>query len=210
MNTAYQSQLTASELMFPEQLRLEEYFLGETTGWGMFRDRYGNLKQEFRVHALGEWQDGCLYLHERFIYRDDATANEAQHNEAQHNEEQESTSLKISRSEAQKGASQQEHQGKQQQERTWRITPLGGGRYTGSAEDIVGEAQGEIVGTTCSWQYKLIVPVGKREIILKFDDCLQLMPDGCLLGHAKVSKLGFHIGDVVLCFHKRPYDFFRE
>lgn len=192
MNTAYQSQLTAMELIFPDQLRLEEYFLGETTGWGMFRDRYGNLKQEFRVHALGEWQDGCLHLHERFIYRDDATANETQQNEAQN------------------VASQQETQGKQQQERTWRITPLGDGRYTGSAEDIVGEAQGEIVGTTCSWQYKLIVPVGKREIILKFDDCLQLMPDGCLLGHAKVSKLGFHIGDVVLCFHKRPYDFFRE
>jgi hypothetical protein len=187
--------------MFPDQLRLEEYFLGETTGWGMFRDRYGKLKQEFRVHALGEWRDGCLYLHERFIYRDDAT---------QQDEVQESASLQISRNEVQKGTSQPEYQHKQQQERTWRITPLGDGRYTGSAEDVVGEAQGEIVGTTCSWQYKLIVPVGKREIILKFDDCLQLMPDGCLLGHAKVSKLGFHIGDVVLCFHKRPYDFFRE
>lgn len=201
MNTAYQPQLTATELMFPDQLRLEEYFLGETTGWGMFRDRYGKLKQEFRVHALGEWQDGCLYLHERFIYRDDAT---------QQDEVQESASLQISRNEVQKGTSQPEYQHKQQQERTWRITPLGDGRYTGSAEDVVGEAQGEIVGTTCSWQYKLIVPVGKREIILKFDDCLQLMPDGCLLGHAKVSKLGFHIGDVVLCFHKHPYDFFRE
>lgn len=205
MNTSFQPQLTATEAVFPDQLHLEEYFLGETIGWGMFRDRYGNLKQEFRVHALGEWRDGSLYLHERFIYRDGAQKKRDHHNTAKQNEPRQNA-----QNEALKGQAQLERQPKQQQERTWCITPLGDGCYIGSAEDIVGEAQGQIIGTTCSWQYKLIVPVGQREMILKFDDCMQLMPDGCLLGHAKVSKLGFHIGDVVLCFHKRAYDFFRE
>lgn len=162
---SWQQQLMSAE--FPDRLRLEDYFLGETTGWGMFRDRYGNLRQEFRVLATGVWRGDHLALHEEFIYRDGS-----------------------------------------HQQRTWRITPTGEGQYQGSAEDIVGLASGLISGQSCSWQYRLKVITGNREVVLKFDDCLHLMPNGCLLGHARVSKLGFHIGDVMLCFQRMPHHLF--
>lgn len=163
----WQSTLTRSA--FPEQFRLEDYFLGETIGWGTFRDRYGNLKQEFRVLATGVWRGDHLNLHEDFFYSDG-----------------------------------------QQQQRTWRIRPLGQGRYEGSAEDIDGLASGTVTARSCQWQYRLKVMVGQREIILKFDDLLHLMPNGCLLGHARVSKFGFHIGDVVLSFQRMPHHLFHS
>lgn len=51
-------------------LVLEEYFLGETTAWGMFEDRFGNLKRSFKVEITGTIESGVLTLDERFEYND--------------------------------------------------------------------------------------------------------------------------------------------
>ena len=95
------------------------------------------------------------------------------------------------------------------QTRTWQITPTAPQQYSGTAGDIVGQAQGKIEATTCLWRYQLNLPFAGRNIRLNFKDYLHLMPNGCLLGHAKVSKFGFVVGEVVLCFQKLPHQLFR-
>ena len=55
-------------------LVLEEYFLGETKAWGIFEDRFGNLKRSFTVTIDGYMKSGKLILDEDFIYNDGETA----------------------------------------------------------------------------------------------------------------------------------------
>ena len=50
--------------------KLEEYFNGKTEAWGMFHDRFGNLKRTFKVDIDGEISDNLLTLDERFLYDD--------------------------------------------------------------------------------------------------------------------------------------------
>jgi hypothetical protein len=52
------------------QLVLEDYFLGNTSAWGIFQDRFGNLRRQFEVEIVGSMDDGVLVLDERFIYDD--------------------------------------------------------------------------------------------------------------------------------------------
>ena len=49
---------------------LEEYFEGKTTAWGMFHDRFGNLRREFVVDITGTWDGKTLTLDEEFDYAD--------------------------------------------------------------------------------------------------------------------------------------------
>ncbi|MFC4352703.1 DUF3833 domain-containing protein [Fodinicurvata halophila] len=69
--------LTGCSSMKPEdfenkepRLVLEEYFLGETRAWGIFEDRFGNLRREFTVDVEGSWDGDTLVLDERFHYAD--------------------------------------------------------------------------------------------------------------------------------------------
>ena len=49
---------------------IEDYFKGKTKAWGMFEDRFGNLKREFVVDITGSWDGKQLILDERFLYSD--------------------------------------------------------------------------------------------------------------------------------------------
>ncbi|MFZ4121178.1 MAG: DUF3833 domain-containing protein [Caulobacterales bacterium] len=53
-------------------LRLESYFEGETQAWGVFRDRFGNLRRQFQVTIDGTWDGQTLTLDEDFVYSDGA------------------------------------------------------------------------------------------------------------------------------------------
>ena len=55
------------------ELILEDYFSGKVKAWGMFHDRFGNLKRSFTVDILGEIEDDVLTLNENFIYNDGET-----------------------------------------------------------------------------------------------------------------------------------------
>ena len=49
---------------------LEEYFLGRTEAWGLFHDRFGNLKRTFKVDIQGTLSEDILTLDEKFVYDD--------------------------------------------------------------------------------------------------------------------------------------------
>ena len=54
----------------PRQLVLEEYFLGKTTAYGVFEDRFGKVRRTFRVDILGTVENDQLTLTEDFLYND--------------------------------------------------------------------------------------------------------------------------------------------
>ena len=51
-------------------LSLEDYFEGKTEAWGMFHDRFGNLKRTFKVDITGTLKADTLTLDEKFLYDD--------------------------------------------------------------------------------------------------------------------------------------------
>ncbi len=54
----------------PRQLVLEDYFLGETRAYGLFEDRFHNVRRQFTVDITGEVEGNRLTLTERFVYDD--------------------------------------------------------------------------------------------------------------------------------------------
>mgnify|MGYP001168437424 CR=1 FL=1 len=51
-------------------LRIEDYFQGHTRAWGIFEDRFGNLRRQFIVDIDGKWDGQTLVLDEHFTYSD--------------------------------------------------------------------------------------------------------------------------------------------
>ena len=84
--------------------------------------------------------------------------------------------------------------------RIWRLTKHADGRYTGRADDVVGEAQGQTSGNAFRWNYTLRLPVDGKEYEVQFDDWMFLVDDRVLLNRATMSKFGVTLGEVLLSF----------
>ncbi len=87
--------------------------------------------------------------------------------------------------------------------RIWRLTKHADGRYTGRADDVVGEAQGQTSGNAFRWNYTLRLPVDGKEYEVQFDDWMFLVDDRVLLNRATMSKFGVTLGEVLLSFAKQ-------
>ena len=89
-----------------------------------------------------------------------------------------------------------------QQQRIWHLTDLGNGRYSGRADDVVGEAAGESAGNALRWGYTLALPVDGRIWHVQFDDWMFLMDGHIMINKAQMSKFGIRLGEVTLSFTK--------
>lgn len=90
------------------------------------------------------------------------------------------------------------------QRRVWTIVHHGGGRYTGTADDVIGEASGVARGNALHWRYVLALPVDGKVYHVDFDDWMYLMDDQVMLNRSVMSKFGIRLGEVILSFHKQP------
>ena len=88
------------------------------------------------------------------------------------------------------------------QYRTWKLTDLGDNNYLGIAGDVIGEAQGSIVGSVFQWKYQLDVPYKNGMIAVNLDDWLYLVDDNHLINKTKLSKFGFKVGELTLIIEK--------
>ncbi len=88
------------------------------------------------------------------------------------------------------------------QRRVWRLQDLGGGRYTGQADDVVGVAQGQAAGNALNWRYTMRLPVDGRDIEVQFDDWMYLVDERVMINKAVMSKFGVTLGEVTLSFTK--------
>jgi len=87
--------------------------------------------------------------------------------------------------------------------RIWRLSHQGEGRYTGRADDVVGQASGRTRGNAFNWAYTLALPVDGRVWHVQFDDWMYLMDERVMLNKASMSKFGIFLGEVTLSFTKR-------
>ena len=90
----------------------------------------------------------------------------------------------------------------EEERRVWRIRPLGGGRYEGRADDVIGIASGTALGNALHWEYDLDLAVGDRNWLVHFDDWMLLQDEAVMINRATVSKFGFTLGEVTLFFRK--------
>ena len=88
------------------------------------------------------------------------------------------------------------------QRRVWHLTKLSNGRYTGRADDVVGEANGQTAGNAFRWNYTLRLPVDGKEYEVQFDDWMFLIDERVMLNRATMTKFGVRLGEVLLSFSK--------
>jgi hypothetical protein len=69
--------LTGCNSMRPENFKdsepklvLFDYFKGKTSAWGIFEDRFGNVRRQFQVDIEGQVEGNEITLDERFQYDD--------------------------------------------------------------------------------------------------------------------------------------------
>ena len=143
------------------EFSLEDYFSGKAEAWGLFHDRFGNLKRSFKVDITGDILDETLTLDEKFTYDDG-----------------------------------------EKDQRIWKIKILGNKKYSGTADDVLGEALGEASGNALNWKYKLNLKVNNSFYKVDFDDWMFLQDRNILMNRAEVKKWGFTIGVVTITFLK--------
>jgi len=88
------------------------------------------------------------------------------------------------------------------QNRVWKLVK-DGNRYTGTAADVVGTAQGAASGNALRWNYVLALPVDGKTWNMDMDDWMFLVDDRTMLNRTTMSKFGFRVGEVTLSFRRR-------
>lgn len=52
------------------EFRIEHWFQGKTSAWGLFEDRFGTVRRQFTVDIEGRFDGKALTLDENFLYDD--------------------------------------------------------------------------------------------------------------------------------------------
>lgn len=86
--------------------------------------------------------------------------------------------------------------------RVWTLTKQADGSWRGTADDVEGEAVGQVAGNALRWRYKLRLPVDGSTYVVDFDDWMFLMDGQVMLNRARMSKWGIYLGEVTLSFYK--------
>ena len=90
----------------------------------------------------------------------------------------------------------------EESKRIWTIKKTDEGVYVGTADDVVGTAQGMSSGNTLHWQYHLNIETEGSTWKIFFDDWMFLQPDQVVINRASMSKFGIHLGDITIAFSK--------
>ena len=89
------------------------------------------------------------------------------------------------------------------QQRVWTLRHQPDGRWTGTAADVVGAAEGSVSGNALHWSYVLRLPVDDKTYDVAFDDWMYLVDETTMVNRARMSKFGVRLGEVTLLFRHR-------
>ncbi|WP_455223029.1 DUF3833 domain-containing protein [Kaarinaea lacus] len=88
------------------------------------------------------------------------------------------------------------------QRRTWKLNRIDEHNYTGTADDVIGEAKGVAYGHALRWQYMLALEVDDDVYHVHFDDWMYLIDENTMINRSVMSKFGINLGEVILVFRK--------
>ncbi|WP_137700049.1 DUF3833 family protein [Marimonas lutisalis] len=83
------------------------------------------------------------------------------------------------------------------QNREWRLTLGEGGGLTGEADDIIGEATGQVSGATLNLRYRIRLPEDAGGHVLDVTDWLYLMENGTILNRSEMRKFGVKVAELI-------------
>jgi hypothetical protein len=90
------------------------------------------------------------------------------------------------------------------QEREWRITMRPDGNFTAVAEDIIGEAVGELSGATLRMRYRIRLPESGGGWEMDVTDWLYLAEDGVILNRSQFRRFGIKLAELVATIRPAP------
>jgi hypothetical protein len=83
------------------------------------------------------------------------------------------------------------------QERAWRITTEADGRFTATADDVVGTGQGRVSGATAELRYRLRLPEAAGGWEVDVTDWLYRGEDGVIVNRSQFRRFGLLVGELV-------------
>ena len=86
--------------------------------------------------------------------------------------------------------------------RVWVLSKKDNHNFTGTAGDVIGQAEGTLYGNVLNWQYQLNLKVDDSTWKITFDDWMFLVSEELLLNKATMSKFGFKVGEITIVFRK--------
>ena len=93
----------------------------------------------------------------------------------------------------------------ERERRVWRFQNLGSGRYSGTANDVVGVAEGRAQGSVFYLTYTLAREAGNPLADVDVEHEMVLQPDGrTLVNRATYSKFGIPLGSLTEHFTRAP------
>ena len=88
------------------------------------------------------------------------------------------------------------------QERHWQIRRVDATHYLGRANDVVGEARGEVTGSSFHFIYTVALDPGNPLLNVRLDQTMTLRRDGILENHATIRKIGVPFSRVTEQFRR--------
>lgn len=88
------------------------------------------------------------------------------------------------------------------QSRLWQISLDAEDRFIARADDIQGEAYGELSGPTVLFRYKLVLPPESGGHVLSAFDCMYATADGVVVNRSQFRKFGIKVAELVATIRK--------
>ncbi len=86
--------------------------------------------------------------------------------------------------------------------KTWRLTKLPDGTWTGTREDVIGTATGVQDGKSFRLSYEADLTSQGSATVVRFDDVLTQTAPNVVLNRAVVSKFGVKVGEITLTIRR--------
>jgi len=87
--------------------------------------------------------------------------------------------------------------------RNWQLTKKKDGTYTGTAEDVIGNAIGKHQGFAFQLQYNLLLKVKDSTYQVAMDDWMFQLDEYRVMNKTAISKFGINVANVTLFFDKQ-------
>lgn len=89
------------------------------------------------------------------------------------------------------------------EQRHWRLQQFADGKITGTADDVVGMAQGQLAGNALYWQYVLRIPYEDATLDVTVKDWLYLVDQQNLINRTSMHKFGIKVADLTLSIQQQ-------
>lgn len=92
----------------------------------------------------------------------------------------------------------------QTQARCWHLTLGKNGKFTATAPDIIGVAEGEVSGATVRLTYRIKLTEEAGGYVLDVTDWMYLMENGVIMNRSEMRKFGIKVAELIATIRPMP------